>query len=168
MLVLVNADNVSGEGLPYLIDGLMERGAESVHAVPAITKKGRSEFLFFIDAPRSCLEELRAFLGLELDTLGMRIIEPEHLPFAPVQTIVVRLSTEGSTGSADVRVKKLSGGRNPLSCKAEYDDLYQALSLFGDSFPLSFKTIKSAVELAAMTGEEIHVGGLVFSPLGER
>jgi hypothetical protein len=42
------------------------------------------------------------------------------------------------------------------------------LSLFGDSFPLSFKTIKSAVELAAMTGEEIHVGGLVFSPLEER
>jgi hypothetical protein len=98
----------------------------------------------------------------------MRIIEPEHLPFAPVQTIVVRLSPEGSTGSADVRVKKLSGGRNPLSCKAEYDDLYQALSLFGDSFPLSFKTIKSAVELTAMTGEEIHVGGLVFSPLEER
>ncbi len=166
MLVLVNADNVSGEGLPYLIDGLMERGAASVHAVPAITKKGRSEFLFFIDAPKSCLEELREFLGLELDTLGMRVIEPEHLPFAPIHTLLVRIFPEGSSEGAEVRVKKLSGGRNPLSCKAEYDDLHQALSLFKESFPISFKTIKSAVELAAMTGEKIHVCGLVFSPLG--
>jgi uncharacterized protein (DUF111 family) len=168
MLVLVNADNVSGEGLPYLIDGLMERGAASVHAVPAITKKGRSEFLFFIDAPRSCLEELRAFLGLELDTLGMRIIEPEHLPFNPIHQQTVRLFAEKSPDkNVDVRVKKVGEEDKPLSCKAEYDDLQEALRVFGVSFSLSFKTVKSAVELAATTGDEIHVCDMVFSPLKE-
>lgn len=47
MLLIVNVDSITGEALPYLIDGLMARGASSVHAIPAITKKGRSEYIFF-------------------------------------------------------------------------------------------------------------------------
>lgn len=39
MLVMVNVDNVAGEAVPYIIEQLMAPGAESVHAIPAITKK---------------------------------------------------------------------------------------------------------------------------------
>ncbi|MCF7935667.1 MAG: LarC family nickel insertion protein [Synergistales bacterium] len=165
MLLLVNADNISGEGLPYLIDGLMDRGAASVHAVPAVTKKGRSEFLFFIDAPRSCLQALGAFLALELDTLGMRVIEPEHVPFTPVRHRVVGVAAEGLRGaSLEVRVKETRGTDGARSCKAEYDDLERVLQSGMADPPLSFKIVKSAVELAVMSGEPVHVGGLGFTP----
>lgn len=43
MLLLVNVDDISGEVIPHVIDGLMARGAESVHVVQAITKKGRRD-----------------------------------------------------------------------------------------------------------------------------
>lgn len=167
MLVLVNADNVSGEGLPYLIDGLMERGASSVHAVPAITKKGRSEFLFFIDAPRSSLEELGRFLALELDTLGLRVMEPEHLPFAPVRPLVVRVFQRGRPERfSEVRVKQVDDASGAaLSCKAEYEDLKKALDFFEGAANVSFKSMKAAVELASMTCEEIQVGSLAFCTL---
>jgi pyridinium-3,5-bisthiocarboxylic acid mononucleotide nickel chelatase len=165
MFLVVNADNITGEGLPYLIEGLMERGASSVHAVPAITKKGRSEFVFFIDAPRSCLEELGAFLALELDTLGMRVLEPEHFPFTPVKHSVVRIaSRDREENFAEVRIKILAGTSEAVvSCKAEYDDLEAALRKFNPDSSISFKNFKAAVELACMSGEPVNVCGLVFS-----
>jgi uncharacterized protein (DUF111 family) len=165
MLLVVNADNVTGEGLPYLIEGLMERGASSVHAIPAITKKGRSEFVFLIDAPRSCLEELGAFLVLELDTLGMRVLEPEHFPFTPVKHSVVRVgSRDRDDHYAEVRIKTLAGSmEDVVSCKAEYDDLEAALRKFNPGSAISFKSFKAAVELACMSGEPVNVCGLVFS-----
>jgi hypothetical protein len=98
----------------------------------------------------------------------MRIIEPEHLPFNPIHQQTVRLFAEKSPDkNVDVRVKKVGEEDKPLSCKAEYDDLQEALRVFGASFSLSFKTVKSAVELAATTGDEIHVCDMVFSPLKE-
>jgi uncharacterized protein (DUF111 family) len=166
LLLVVNADNITGEGLPYLIRELMDKGAASVHAIPAITKKGRSEFIFFIDAPRSCLEELGAFLAQELDTLGMRVLEPEHFSFTPVKHAMVRaFPANGGGGSAEIRVKILTGQKDdPFSCKAEYDDLEAALDKLGRDNAISFKSMKAAVELACMSGEAVSVCGLVFSP----
>lgn len=166
MLLIVNADNITGEGLPYLIEGLMDRGASSVHAIPAITKKGRSEFVFLVDAPRSCLEELGAFLSLELDTLGMRLIEPEHFPFTPVKNSVVRITLEECEEEfVEVRIKMLGGVREDvISCKAEYDDLVTALKRLNVYVTVSFKSLKAATELACMSGEFVRVCGLVFSP----
>lgn len=165
LLLVVNVDNITGEGLPYLIEGLMDRGASSVHAIPAITKKGRSEFVFFIDAPRSCLEELGAFLALELDTLGMRVLEPEHFPFTPLKHTTVKVFPEGKENElVEIRVKVISGANGDLvSSKAEYDDLEASLNKLGHDNAISFKSLKAAVELACMGGGPITVCGLVFS-----
>lgn len=163
MLLLVNADNVSGEGLPYLIDGLMARGAASVHAVPAVTKKGRSEFLFFIDAPEAALDAVGSFLALELDTLGMRVFEPLHVPFAPVRHARVDVA-KGNRQSGSVRVKVVENEEGgTLSCKAEFDDL-EALLKGGLGEVLSFKMAKGAVELAATSGQEVVIGPHRFTP----
>jgi uncharacterized protein (DUF111 family) len=166
MLLVVNADNITGEGLPYLIEGLMKRGASSVHAIPAITKKGRSEFVFFIDAPRSCLDDLGAFHALEIDTLGMRVLEPEHFPFTPVKHTSVKVFPEGKEHEpAEIRVKTLAGSKEDLvSCKAEYDDLEAALKRLSPDNAISFKSLKAAAELACMSGEPVAVCGLIFSP----
>jgi len=166
MLLLVNADNVSGEGLPYLIEGLMDRGASSVHAVPAITKKGRSEFLFLVDAPADRLEELGAFLALELDTLGMRVFEPQHFPFTPVRIMTVAIGpSEGGPGFPGVRVKAIAGSDGKVfSCKAEHDDLVAAIGEITADRPFSFKNLKASVELAAISESPVSLCGIVFTP----
>ncbi|HOB10193.1 MULTISPECIES: nickel insertion protein [Acetomicrobium] len=164
MLILVNTDNVSGESLPYLIDSLMDRGASSVHAVPAITKKGRSEFLFFIDVPEAYFKEISAFLALELDTLGLRIIEQKHLSFGPIGPLTIRIyHKDFPKRFFDVRAKELFDelGKT-ISCKAEYEDLKQAMHFFKDVTTISFKNMKSAVELAGMSHEDIRIGEMLF------
>lgn len=163
MLLLVNADNISGEGLPYLIDGLMARGAASVHAVPAVTKKGRSEFLFFIDAPETVLDAVGSFLALELDTLGMRVFEPLHVPFAPVRHSRVDV-VDGERELGTVRVKIVENEEGATcSCKAEFDDL-ESLLKGGLGEVLSFKMAKGAVELAATSSQEVAIGPHRFTP----
>jgi len=164
MLILVNTDNISGESLPYLIDGLMDRGASSVHAVPATTKKGRNEFLFFIDMPEACLKEISAFLALELDTLGLRIIEQKHLSFGPTSALTIRIyHKDFPERFFEVRVKELFDEfGETISCKAEYEDLKQAMHFFEDVTSISFKNMKSAVELAGMSRENIQIGEMIF------
>ncbi|HOM97660.1 MAG: nickel insertion protein [Acetomicrobium sp.] len=164
MLILVNTDNISGESLPYLIDGLMDRGASSVHAVPATTKKGRNEFLFFIDMPEACLKEISAFLALELDTLGLRIIEQKHLSFGPTSALTIRIyHKDFPERFFEVRVKELFDEfGETISCKAEYEDLKQAMHFFEDVTSISFKNMKSAVELAGMSREDIQIGEMIF------
>ncbi len=164
MLILVNTDNISGESLPYLIDGLMDRGASSVHAVPATTKKGRNEFLFFIDMPEACLKEISAFLALELDTLGLRIIEQKHLSFGPIGALTIRIyHKDFPERFFEVRVKELFDEfGETISCKAEYEDLKEAMHFFKDVMSISFKNMKSAVELAGMSHEDIQIGEMIF------
>ncbi|MFY9383051.1 MAG: nickel insertion protein [Acetomicrobium sp.] len=164
MLILVNTDNISGESVPYLIDGLMDRGASSVHAVPATTKKGRNEFLFFIDMPEACLKEISAFLALELDTLGLRIIEQKHLSFGPTSALTIRIyHKDFPERFFEVRVKELFDEfGETISCKAEYEDLKQAMHFFEDVTSISFKNMKSAVELAGMSREDIQIGEMIF------
>jgi len=167
MLLIVNVDSITGEALPYLIDGLMAHGASSVHAIPAITKKGRSEYIFLIDLPKSQLEGIRSFLSIELDTLGMRAIEPEHIPFHPIRNGVVRMEFPNGEGDViNVNVKILAGTNEEIiQCKAEYEDLKAALNKINrnNKHVFSFKVLKAAVELAVMSQTKVNVYGYVFN-----
>jgi len=122
MLLLSNVDDISGELIPHAIDGLMARGASSVHVVQAITKKGRLEFLFFVDAEQEYIESLASYLALELGTLGVRVFDPDHIKFE-YRVCRVRLTTPEAEGAqALVRVKQLLGSEGQvLSVKAELD-----------------------------------------------
>lgn len=151
MLLLVNIDDISGEVIPYAIDALMARGAASVHVVPAITKKGRMEYLFFIDAPADRVKEMAGYLACELGTLGVRAFEPQHFCF-DYRFLQVRLEAAGV--ETTVRVKALlDEGAQVLSIKAEADDLQEAMEKLGrDVDHLSFKALKNLVESVAQTG----------------
>ena len=152
MLLLVNIDDISGELIPHAIDNLMALGADSVHVVPAITKKGRMEYLFFIDSPAERVEELADYLACELGTLGVRAFEPHHISFA-YRFCQVRLELSGGI-EAQVRVKQLlDGDGQVLSVKAEADDLQAAVETLGPAVAhLSFKALKNLVESVVQTG----------------
>jgi uncharacterized protein (DUF111 family) len=148
MLLLANVDDVSGELIPHAIDGLMARGACSVHVVQAITKKGRLEYLFLVDSREEHLEALASYLALELGTLGVRVFDPNHIKFA-YQFCQVRLTTSHDAGvQALVRVKQLlDSDKQVISIKAELEDLRAALLELGQVEPrLSLKGLKRLVE----------------------
>ncbi len=163
MLLMLNVDDISSELVPQAIDGLMERGAKSVHVVPAITKKGRPEYIFFIDAPRRVLDTLTQFVAVELGTIGVRVFEPEHLSI-PYHLVNVQLEcpAPGFAGSGLVRVKCMEDKKGELlHVKAEYEDLRAVAALLRRTeFHLSLQSLKSLVEMVAMTGEEGTLGAV--------
>jgi len=151
MLLLANVDDVSGELIPHAIDGLMARGACSVHVVQAITKKGRMEFLFLVDTKPESVDDIASYLALELGTLGVRVFDPEHIKF-DYRFCSVRLTVQGSDHvQVVVRVKQLlDHDGQVLSLKAELEDLRAALLALEEAAPhLSFKGLKRLVEQVA-------------------
>lgn len=148
MLLLANVDDVSGELIPHAIDGLMARGACSVHVVQAITKKGRLEYIFLVDSKEEFVESLASYLALELGTLGVRVFDPEHIKFA-YRFCRVRLTIPGDAkGQALVRIKQLldSDGQ-VMSVKVELEDLRAALLVLNQAETrLSLKGLKRLVE----------------------
>jgi uncharacterized protein (DUF111 family) len=158
MLMLVNVDHVNGEALPYFIESLMARGAQNVHVVQAITKKGRWEFLIFVDAPEEKIEPLGNFLVSELGTIGLRVFETRHVKF-DIQILQFRLiicKGEQELYRQPVRVKLIRNSQGELgSIKAEYEDLQtcvKQLQQMEVEFPLS--ALKKLVEHMALQDEK--------------
>ena len=153
MLLLVNVDDISGEVIPHVIDELMERGAMSVHVVQAITKKGRLEFLWYIDAPEEHVEKLGGFLAGELGTLGVRVFDPHHIRFEyQVRQVQLTIQTAHGPIQMTVRVKEvLDDDGHIISAKAERDDLGAALAqLQRAGEQISLSALKGLVEQTAL------------------
>jgi len=162
MLILVNVDDVPGELLPHVIDGLMARGAQNVHAVQSITKKGRLGYMIFVDAPSERLNELGGFLASEVGTIGMRVLESRHVRF-DYRVRKMRLTAGDAAGGAEavVRVKEVHDADDRVvSVKAEYEDLRSALDqLDGLGVNTSLVALKRLVEEAALAqGQMVHSG----------
>jgi uncharacterized protein (DUF111 family) len=149
MLLLVNVDDVSGEAIPHVIDGLMTRGAKSAHVVQAITKKGRLDYLFFVDAPEEQVERLAEFLASELGTLGVRVFDPRHICFQyRVRQVQLTAQAGARPVQALIRVKEvLDQEERVISVKAECKDLRSALARLEQAgVKVSFTALKRLVE----------------------
>lgn len=160
MLIMVNVDNITGEAVPFIVEGLLARGAENVHVVQAITKKGRWEYLFLVDAPEEKIEPVGDFLASELGTLGLRILETRHLKFEYQLVAVQLVATDSETGQErfrePVRVKLVRNSRGEVtSAKAEYEDLRASLKRLQQmGLDISFAALRGLIEQAVL--EEKH------------
>jgi uncharacterized protein (DUF111 family) len=169
MLLLVNVDDISGEIMPYLIEGLMERGAGSVHVVQALTKKGRLEFLFFIDAPSEAVNCLAGFLATEAGTLGVRAFEPDHIRFEyRFRPVRVTFQLAAGMTQAIVQVKEVIGEDGEVSSrKAEQEDLRRvAAEIRAAGHQISLPELKRLVEQTAAAGAPGNLGN-VYAALVE-
>lgn len=123
-----------------------------MHVVQAFTKKGRLDYLFFIDAPEERAEGLGGYLACELGTLGVRVFDPRHIRFE-YRMQRVRLSAQ-----VDVRVEALVSVKEVLGhdgsvvhVKAEWGDLEAALTqLERAGCPVSLTALKRLVEQAVL------------------
>jgi uncharacterized protein (DUF111 family) len=162
MLIMANVDNIAGEAIPYIIEGLLAKGAQNVHVMQAITKKGRWESVFLVDAPEEKIEPVGDFLVSELGTLGFRILETRHVKFEYQILQLQLVACDETTGQElvrePVRVKLISNSRGQMaSVKAEYEDLRICLGrLHQQGFDISFAALKNLVEHSAL-GEKQEI-----------
>lgn len=162
MLVMVNVDNVAGEAVPYIIEQLMALGAESVHAIPTITKKGRPGFIFLIDIARENVEAIGDFLVREISTLGLRLFEEvEHIKFDH-EMKRAKLIFQGKGLSLALSVKVVRDSRGLVaSAKAEYEELRAAVTALADAgVDIPLTALKEMVETAVLSGESKVYQGL--------
>ncbi len=150
MLLMITVDDLPAEGLPYIIERSIERGAKNIHVLNAITKKGRMEYIFLVDVDKKSLENVSSLLALELGTLGIKTLNTEHtmLPFE-ILTRNVTIKTKNEQYESNVQIKYLKDkNKQIISLKAEYEDikdLANALESKGIIIPLSkLKTIIEA------------------------
>lgn len=154
---MTNVDNITCDQVPYLIEELMQLGAKNVHVVPAFTKKGRSEYIFLIDANKSDLESLTEFMALETGTLGVRIIKTEHYPF-DYEMRKIRLAfwdeKDKFLYESGIHVKiVISRKQKPLSARVEYEELKDlAVRIRKAGLKLSMYELKELIEENALRG----------------
>lgn len=70
--VEVNLDDISGEILGYVMDLLIEAGANDVYYTPIYMKKNRPAILLQLLCPKSKLNQMKNILFKETTTLGIR------------------------------------------------------------------------------------------------
>ena len=147
---MITVDDLPPEGLPYIIERTLDKGAKNVHVLNAITKKGRMEYIFLVDVEKTSLEDVSSLLALELGTLGIKTFHNEHtmLPFE-IFSRDVTVKTKNEQYKSKVQVKYLKKENNKvISLKAEYEDIKNMASTLeskGIQIPLSkLKTIIEA------------------------
>lgn len=155
MLLMTNVDNINCEHVPYLIDELMKKGASNVHVLPAITKKGRSEYIFLVDTVKAHAEELAEFLAQETGTLGVRFLEGEHRVFEhEIRKLDISFGNSHQDvlwcGPIDFKIVHDIKG-NVISVRAEYEQIKEVVEeLRQKELNISFYEIKGMIEQRAL------------------
>lgn len=151
MLIMTTIDDLPPEGIPYIIDRIMDCGAKNVHILNALTKKGRMEYIIFIDFEKDILDEISSLLALEFGTIGMKVFEYKHIKFPyKLEEKIFTIDVEGTSFKGKVKIKYLYDNNEIISVKAEYEDI-KALGrkLTDKGFNISFSKIKTIVEAEA-------------------
>ncbi len=155
MLLLTNTDTIAADQVAYLIQCLMEAGAGNVHVVSALTKKGRPEFLFFIDVEPERLDRVVEIMARETGTLGLRVIKDEHIQLQfEERKVPCRITAPDGTPifHQPLAVKVvLSPDGQPLSVRAEYEDIKKILHLMREQgIETGFDELKRLLEANAL------------------
>jgi uncharacterized protein (DUF111 family) len=146
---MTTIDDLPAESLPYVIDRIMELGANNIHVLNAITKKGRMEYIVLVDVDEKLLDNICSLLALEFGTLGIKTFKYDHVKFPyNVESKVVTLKIDDLHLESEVRVKYVKKeDTRIMSLKAEYEDVQsiaQLLNSKGINIPLS--KLKTLIE----------------------
>ena len=146
---MTTGDDLPAEGLPYVIERTMEKGAKNIHVLNGITKKGRVEYIFFVDVDKQHLEDVSALLALELGTLGIKTFKTEHIPL-PFEINSRKVTIEGKNEQfeSEVQVKYLKNDDDQvISLKAEYEDIKKiAMGLESKGIQIPLSKLKTIIE----------------------
>jgi uncharacterized protein (DUF111 family) len=169
---MVNVDDVNGETVSHVINEVMDKGAKNIHVVPAFTKKGRPEYIFYVDADEETIDSLGLYFARELGTIGMRVLESRHMPFDyKFQKVLVSSANNMDVQNLPIRVKQVLDKKGSvISVKADYEDLKIAIdTLRKKSFAinLSFTAFKGLVEQVVLGQKDLTLGDITVNIKGE-
>lgn len=154
MLLMTNVDNISCDNVPYIIEELMNLGAKNVHVISAITKKGRTEYIFFIDTKEEKISEIAEFMAIETGTLGIRIFNTEHYSYDhEIRQLELSFEIDGrAEWSGTMSFKIIKNKENEvISIRAEHDELKSLTKTLNESGKLiSLYEVKEMVENKAL------------------
>jgi uncharacterized protein (DUF111 family) len=149
MLLMTTIDDLPAESLPYIIDRTMDLGANNIHIMNAITKKGRMEYIVLVDVEEKLLDDICSLFALEFGTLGIKTFKYEHVKFPfEVESKVVTIMAKDVQLESNVRVKYVKKDENTvISLKAEYEDVQSiALSLNSKGINIPLAKLKTIIE----------------------
>lgn len=120
LVFMVQADHLSGECVGQAIDRLYGAGAANVQVVPAITKKNRPSYLFFIDCKPDSADRVEQAIAGELTSGGWHRIDTVHrYQYNEKLKRLVTLCFQGETLPFTVEGKKFESG----SMRPEHDSV---------------------------------------------
>jgi uncharacterized protein (DUF111 family) len=152
MLLMTTIDDLPAEGLPYVIERILDEGANNIHVLNAITKKGRMEYIVLVDVDKNKRDDICSLIALEFGTLGIKSFEYNHLKFPfEIETKTVTVKAENIELESNVNVKYLKKDKNEvISLKAEYDDVKSILlALNSNGIKIPFSKLKTIIEAKA-------------------
>ncbi|HET6364731.1 MAG: nickel pincer cofactor biosynthesis protein LarC [Nitrospirota bacterium] len=115
IVIETNIDDMSPQVYDYIIERLMEQGAQDVYLSPIIMKKGRPATLLSVLTDRSKADALLDVIFRETTSIGARIQEVGRKKLS-------RDIKEVDTVYGRVRVKVSKHGNEILTVTPEYDD----------------------------------------------
>jgi len=124
LLIIAQADHLTGETLGASIGDLLELGAVNAQIMPTITKKNRPGHMIFIDLGKKNEKTISEYLAKELRITGYHRMEATHvhqkIGYAD-KTLLARF--DGGSESFPFRAKIIGDPASPISIDVEIDFL---------------------------------------------
>ncbi len=115
LLIETNIDDMSPELVPYVIERLLDAGAQDAWATPIVMKKGRPAVTLSVLAGPANIDSLKAVIFRETPTFGVRISTMS-------KDVLERSAVEANVQGFAVRVKLGRRGGEIVTAAPEYED----------------------------------------------
>jgi uncharacterized protein (TIGR00299 family) protein len=124
-----NVDDVSGEVLGHVFQGLIKSGARDVSIIPTVTKKNRPGHLLRVIAKPQDTQKISEEIIRETGTLGVRVIPYAHRNIAKRKIVSMDVLIDGKQFEIDIKVGTI--GKDIISVKPEYEDVKRVAEVTG-------------------------------------
>ncbi len=137
VLIFSSLDRITSETIPHLYDVFINSGAKNINIIPSIGKKGRPNYLIFIDFPNERYHAIIEVLVKHAKSTGWYVLSKEH------QHVKINEGEFEGSFQIDGQEKKYSvkykliNSHEFIDVFLEYEDCH---SLFM-KYPLHFKTL---------------------------
>ncbi|MBY7142291.1 DUF111 family protein [Virgibacillus sp. NKC19-3] len=121
----VNLDDISGEWLGYVMEVMLEAGANDVFYTPIYMKKNRPGILLQLLCPQKDMEKMKEILFRETTTFGIR-----YYPLT-VHRMERKFVTVQTEWGASVTVKQGIYHGEVFQCSPEFEDCKAIAEEFG-------------------------------------
>ena len=147
LLILAQADHLTGEELGFAIERIMVWGANNVYAFPGTTKKNRPGCLLLIDINPAKESKWIKLLAEELAIYGYhRILTSHYCSRCQVQTKNVVIQKGAVSLKTQVSFKSMTNGKG--HCRIEHADLVRIKELLQQKlkFNVALITLRGYLE----------------------